>query len=353
MNRPTNNRQLHQQHRKQLHRDQRHRSWEPCANTDTNATDPPNVHPNDSTTANAEQHLDLTVMSYNVLAQHLINVHRELYVRHHPRHLDWPHRFERILAAVRDAQPDILCLQEVQKRHLDDFARQLGNCARLDGHLYQKRTHATYRDGCAIFYRSDRVQLVRSHTVEYLQPQTVNASSGGGGGGVPLDRPNVAVLALFQAAHNSHIRLLVATTHLLYNPRREDVRLAQTQLLLAELDRFAYLGRCTKSGVAVRAPVVLTGDLNADPRSATLQLLTHGTLNYAERFGTRLAEHNDGAQQSVPFGPCLLPLELGVNDECRHGAVAAAARSDQLGDHVTDMSATWVSYSAFDRYSNQ
>jgi protein angel len=34
--------------------------------------------------------------------------------------------------------------------------------------------------------------------------------------------------------------VVVATTHLLYNPRRSDVRLAQVQLLLAEIDRLAY-----------------------------------------------------------------------------------------------------------------
>ena len=36
-----------------------------------------------------------------------------------------------------------------------------------------------------------------------------------------------------------HSPILVATTHLLYNPKRTDIRLAQSALLLAELDRVA------------------------------------------------------------------------------------------------------------------
>ena len=40
-----------------------------------------------------------------------------------------------------------------------------------------------------------------------------------------------------------HSPILVATTHLLYNPKRTDIRLAQSALLLAELDRVAVHNR--------------------------------------------------------------------------------------------------------------
>jgi protein angel len=33
---------------------------------------------------------------------------------------------------------------------------------------------------------------------------------------------------------------VVATTHLLYNPKRHDVKLAQMQILLAEVERIAF-----------------------------------------------------------------------------------------------------------------
>lgn len=284
-----------------------------------------------STTAmnNAEPHQHVTVMSYNVLAQHLINIHPKLYANHHPRHLDWPHRFDCILRHVRHAQPDVLCLQEVQKCHLGEFVRALTEAAGLDAHLYKKRTNESYKDGCAIFYRSDRLQLGAVHQVEYQQPNAAKL----------LDRPNVALIAHFQAAHDATVQFVVATTHLLYNPRREDVRLAQVQVLLAELDRCAYLGRCPQSGQAVYAPCILTGDFNASPSSATFELLTRGSVRYAHRLGSRLERTDNDSGRAGAYGEKLLPVQLGITDGCQHGAMALWPRVA----HVPDKSATWVS----------
>jgi protein angel len=49
-----------------------------------------------------------------------------------------------------------------------------------------------------------------------------------------LDRDNVAIIAKFEPLRKSSpTTFCVATTHLLFNPRRHDVKLAQTALLLA------------------------------------------------------------------------------------------------------------------------
>lgn len=84
-------------------------------------------------------------------------------------------------------------------------------------------------DGCAIYYKRDTFNLVEYATVEFHQPNITI-----------LNRDNVAVIAKFSPRGNPEVEFVVATTHLLYNPRRQDVRLAQTQLLLAELDRMAF-----------------------------------------------------------------------------------------------------------------
>lgn len=55
-----------------------------------------------------------------------------------------------------------------------------------------------------------------------------------------LDRDNVAIIAKFSPRNNPTNEFVVATTHLLYNRRREDVRLAQTQVLLSEVDRISF-----------------------------------------------------------------------------------------------------------------
>lgn len=84
-------------------------------------------------------------------------------------------------------------------------------------------------DGCAIYYRKDILTLVEHIDVEFLQPNVTI-----------LNRDNVAIIAKFAPKDNPSAEFLVATTHLLYNPRRQDVRLAQTQVLLSEIERIAF-----------------------------------------------------------------------------------------------------------------
>lgn len=71
--------------------------------------------------------------------------------------------------------------------------------------------------------------MVEHTEVEFLQPNITL-----------LNRDNVAIIAKFAPKDNPEAEFVVATTHLLYNPRRQDVRLAQTQVLLSELERMAY-----------------------------------------------------------------------------------------------------------------
>lgn len=90
-----------------------------------------------------------------------------------------------------------------------------------------------------------------------------------------LNRENVAIIAKLCLRSDPSLQFLVATTHLLYNPRREDVRLAQVQVLLAELDRHAQV---FNGGEKTYMPVILTGDFNLKPFSAPFSLLTNGNL---------------------------------------------------------------------------
>jgi len=66
----------------------------------------------------------------------------------------------------------------------------------------------------------------------------------------------------------------VANTHLLYNPRRGDIKLAQLAILLAEINRLSRLPDGSKS------PVVLCGDFNSSPQSPLYSFLTTGCLEY-------------------------------------------------------------------------
>jgi protein angel len=93
-----------------------------------------------------------------------------------------------------------------------------------------------------------------------------------------LNRENVAIIAKLSLKSNPSVQFLVATTHLLYNPRRQDIRLAQVQVLLAELDRHAQV--MDENGQKTYLPVILTGDFNLQPTTAPYNLIVHGKIDF-------------------------------------------------------------------------
>lgn len=72
------------------------------------------------------------------------------------------------------------------------------------------------------------------------------------------------------------MKFVVATTHLLYNPKRQDIRLAQVQILLAELDRIAKVPEISEPGEPRHLPIILSGDFNLQPHSAPYNLIVNG-----------------------------------------------------------------------------
>lgn len=109
------------------------------------------------------------LMSYNILAQSLLTKHSYLYRHHRSEFLDWSHRLKCIKNKILEIKPDILCLQEAQQNHLKDIEIVLQPLNYMKP-LYKKRSGDEYDDGCAIFYNSQRFELLAYHYVEYFQP---------------------------------------------------------------------------------------------------------------------------------------------------------------------------------------
>ncbi|EFA02304.2 Protein angel homolog 1-like Protein [Tribolium castaneum] len=238
---------------------------------------------------NASSGFVFSVMTYNVLAQDLVNQHPYLYALHRKDSLKWDTRWNNLLAEIRNLNPDILCLQEVQNTHLDQYFSTLDTLG-YQG-LYKQRT-GPRTDGCAIYYKPHLLTLLEHETVEYNQPTTRL-----------LDRDNVAIIAKFASKSRPSHPFVVATTHLLYNPKRQDVRLAQTQLLLAEIDRIAF-------NSSTYLPVILTGDLNSTPDSALYKFISSGFLRRED-----LALIRSPRSQTGFYG---LPPSLRITNECQH-----------------------------------
>ena len=258
-------------------------------------------------TGGHDEGFQFTVLSYNILADNLMKAHPALYTRSRREDLDWKVRWAGIKAELKAMDwPDIVCLQEVQFRNPDHALEFI--VPFLGQHGYKtvvKPKTGRKDDGCITAFKKDKFMMEESCPVDYKVDR------------VPvLDRDNVGLLLKLTPLTETSSPLIIANTHLLYNPKRGDIRLCQTAMLLAEIDRL-------RSGSST--PVILTGDLNSEPSSPVLQLLTSGDISYA---GVKL-----GRRAKRPAPPKLLPDSLGLSDSCQW-QVALQQRAQEDGFSV-------------------
>nr|XP_015205941.1 PREDICTED: protein angel homolog 1 isoform X2 [Lepisosteus oculatus] len=183
--------------------------------------------------------------------------------------------------------------------------------------VYKRRT-GRKTDGCAICYKPARFRKVSCSLVEFYRPEVEL-----------LDRDNVGVVTLLQPVtpEGSEVwgqrskapPLCIANTHLLYNPMRGDVKLAQLALLLAEIDRALKPWR--EEGV--QCPVILCGDFNSIPYMPLYQFICTGQMYYHGLPAWMISGQEDLSHklnQRRLYAP-LWPSSLGISDNCQYFAV--------------------------------
>ncbi|XP_016889030.1 protein angel homolog 2 isoform X4 [Cynoglossus semilaevis] len=266
------------------------RQWEPTLPC---STEPP---PPGVSTA-----FDFSVMSYNILSQELLQDNAYLYRHCDPAVLQWDHRLPNLMDEIQRHSADIVCLQEVQEDH---YQNQIKPALQMSGYHceYKKRT-GSKPDGCAVIFNSSRLSLISSNPVEFFRPSDSL-----------LDRDNVGLVALLrpQGCSDPMASICVANTHLLYNPRRGDIKLAQLAILLAEIDRMS------RRPDGFRCPVLLCGDLNSTPWSPLYCFLTTGSLDYRGlQMGMVSGQEVTSRGQRLLSSP-LWSQRLGINPQCQY-----------------------------------
>lgn len=247
----------------------------------------------------SKQPFDFTVMSYNILSQDLLEDNSSLYSHCRRPYLFWNYRLPNILRELRDMNADILCLQEVQEDH---YQEQIKPSLESLGYVceYKART-GSKPDGCAICFKSDKFDLNLAKPVEYFRRNIAL-----------LDRDNIGLVLMLQpkTGGKDAPAICVANTHLLYNPRRGDIKLTQLAILLAEITEVTQI---QDGGVC---PIVLCGDFNSVPGSPLHQFIREGTLHYE---GLTIGKVS--GQERYPKGQRILsipiwPQSLGINQRC-------------------------------------
>ncbi|GAY32733.1 hypothetical protein CUMW_003860 [Citrus unshiu] len=227
-----------------------------------------------------------SVLSYNILSD--VYATSESYSYCPSWALSWAYRRQNLLREIIGYRADIVCLQEVQNDHFEEFF-----APELDKHGYQalykrKTNEVVYNgnphtiDGCATFFRRDRFSHVKKYEVEFNKAaqsltdailpsaQKKNALN-------RLVKDNVALIVVLEAKFSNQGAdtpgkrqlLCVANTHVNVHQELKDVKLWQVHTLLKGLEKIA---------ASADIPMLVCGDFNSVPGSAPHALLAMGKV---------------------------------------------------------------------------
>ncbi|EHA8588517.1 carbon catabolite repressor protein 4 [Cocos nucifera] len=195
------------------------------------------------------------LVSYNILADKNASHHRDLYWKIPFDVMKWDSRKGLIFQEICRWNADIVCLQEV-----DRYGDILMNMKKKGYAGSYKGRMGVAKDGCAIFWKVKRFRLLEEDYIEFSAFGLRN---------------NVAQLFVFEKCEADPRRLVVGNIHVLFNPKRGDIKLGQVRLLLSKAKALSEKWD--------NIPVVLAGDFNSTPESAIYEFLSTSELDIATR----------------------------------------------------------------------
>ncbi|XP_013182076.1 PREDICTED: protein angel homolog 1-like [Papilio xuthus] len=162
--------------------------------------------------------------------------------------------------------------------------------------LYKKRT-GNEDDGCAIYFKNSVFHMEDHIFVEFNHAFFTILCR---------HEVGLAVRLVLRDARASALPLIVATTRLCISFRSDYVRLAQLQIFLAHLERFANNGH-----LQGYHPIILTGCMGAQHNSSVIQFITNGHVSVSKTKinGTEM-------QNFHPENPPRMEGPLNAWDKC-------------------------------------
>jgi CCR4-NOT transcription complex subunit 6 len=224
---------------------------------------------------------NFSVLSYNVLAD--IYASRDIYSYCPPWALTWEYRRQNLLSEIVRYNADIMCLQEVQSDHFENFFKPEFE-KRGYSVFYKKKTKEVYTanqytiDGCATFFKRNRFKEIWKYELEFDKSalsvvEALNPCQKSEGC-FRLMKGNIALVVILEAVENRSIhngaksRICVANTHIHANSSFPDAKLFQVVSLIMGLDKIA----CSQ------IPLLICADMNSLPASDPHKFVVDGKL---------------------------------------------------------------------------
>lgn len=213
------------------------------------------------------------VLSYNILAE--IYSSSQTFPDCPSWALAWTYRKRNLIREIEEYDADILCLQEVQADHYENhfvpyFTRKgYQSCYKVKTREAMGRKGKI--DGCATIFRANKYVLREKHSTEFnsiAQQRTKSARA--------LNRclkGNIGLILILDAVDGSG-PVVVANTHLFWDPDLSDVKLFQVDVFLQEIELVVQAHQLT-----VDVPIIIGGDFNSEPLSSVYELLSTGVAS--------------------------------------------------------------------------
>jgi len=255
-----------------------------------------------------QEKFNFTLSTYNILAPSLAYEHKYLYSNVDSNYLCWNYRKKKIIDEIRQFNSDIYCFQEMQEDQYYEFF--FPRFKRLGYYCLYKKRIGDKPDGCSIIFKRSKFELVSHEYLEYFVPNVDT-----------LNRENIAIVAMLKPRSGcaKDERLCVATTHLLYSPKRGDVKLAQMQMLLAHLDKIAFkeLILTPEGPVNKYHPLIICGDFNSCVNSNIYQFIVNSRLdNYASLNRSAVSGQLKSLRPSdTKLSSPLIPSHVNISDQ--------------------------------------
>eukprot|EP01083_Nonionella_stella_P064580 168453_1 len=325
----------------------------------------PQSHPSDQEDGSIDD-FTFRVLSYNCLAP--IYCTQAMYPYVEPYKLEWDYRKYNIKREILRYNPDVICLQEVQHNHFDDYFTKELSKEGYEG-MYRPKSRGNRDpksvDGCAIFFKSDRFKVSSRYHIDFNDTSNLylNMLQNGSESGKPMTdeqakimskrlmKGNIAMIVVLEererksskskdkkedkekkdadkddhktnndkssskkkdnkpsinisehnlnsSSMNRNVKkeIVIANTHVYWDPNFTDVKIWQAWILCEEIWR--ALGR--------ELPLILCGDFNSEPKSAVYEYLTKGRVD--------LSVYDQMVKEYEVKKNCILP----PRDHLRH-----------------------------------
>lgn len=229
----------------------------------------------------SKENNSFTIMSYNTLCQHYAT--QKMYKYTPSWALNWDYRREKLTEEILSYSTNIVCLQEVETRAYEEYWVPLMLSKGYHGTFHSKSRAKTMNekgakrvDGCATFYQTGVFELIDKKVLEYGRlvisqekfKKTEDIFNRF------MNKDNIASVSILQHV-SSGKKIVVANTHLHWDPEYNDVKAMQVAVLLEELQGVIKKYVNGRDDIN-KIPLIICGDFNSQTNSAVYQFFSQG-----------------------------------------------------------------------------